>query len=206
VKFFAETKRYRLRQILVDVSVLLWILLWVRIGIFVNDLFNRLAEPGRTVERAGRGFADTVGSVGGEVEDVPLVGGALQEPLETIAGAGRVLEDAGAAQQDVVHSIAFWLGLLLALIPIGYVLLKYLPERVRWIREASAADRLRIDAADYRIFAIRALANQPLYELRRVAEDPAESYASGDYERLAQLELGQLGLKVGGTASSRPTG
>lgn len=196
MKLFAETKRYRSRQIAVDIAVLLWIAVWIRIGIFVNDLFNRLAEPGRTVERAGRGFADTIGSVGGEVEDLPLVGDALRNPLETIAGAGRVLEEAGASQQDVVNSIAFWLGLLLALIPIGYVLLKYLPERVRWVREASAADRLRIDAADYRIFAIRALANQPLYELRRVAPDPAETYAAGDYERLAQLELGQLGLRV----------
>lgn len=196
MKLYAEATRYRGRQLLSDAATLVWIIAWIRIGIFVNDLVNRLSGPGATVESAGRAFAESVNSFGGDVADLPVIGDALQRPFETISGAGRTLQGAGAAQQEAVHTLALWLGILLAVIPIGYVLLKYLPERLKWIREAGAADKLRIDAEDYKIFAIRALANQPLYELRRAAPDPAAAYAAGDYERLAQLELGQLGLEV----------
>ena len=198
MKLYAETTRYRLRQVLSDAATLLWMIAWIRIGIFVNDLVNGLAGPGETVEDAGRSFAQTVESYGQEADDLPLIGEALQSPFETISSAGRTLEGAGAAQQDAVHTLALWLGILLAVIPIGYVLLKYLPERLRWIREANAADKLRIDADDYKIFAMRALANQPLHELRRASPDPAAAYAAGDYEVLAQLELRQMGLEVNG--------
>ena len=198
MKLYAESKRYRARQLISDAATAVWIIAWIRIGMFVSDLVNRLAGPGETVEDAGRTFAQTVDSVGTEVDDLPVLGDALLRPLETISGAGETLRDAGIAQQDAVHTLALWLGILLAVIPISYVLLKYLPGRLRWVREASAADKLRIDAEDYQIFAIRALANQPLYELRRAAPDPAAAYAAGDFEPLAALELGQMGLEVRG--------
>ena len=197
MKLYAEVPRYRARQAIADLATLTWIVVWIWIGTFVHDVVNRLTGPGETVEDAGGRFADSVESFGGDVGDLPVVGDALQAPFETIAGAGRTLQDAGAAQQEAVQTLALWLGVLLAVIPIGYVLLKYLPDRLRWIREAGAAAKLRIDAEDYEIFAIRALANQPLYELRRAASDPAAAYAAGDYERLARLELGQLGLRTG---------
>jgi hypothetical protein len=127
---------------------------------------------------------------------VPLVGDELQSPFEAAAGAGRTLERAGAAQQEVVHTLALWLGVLLAVIPIGYVLLRQVPKRVRWIREASAASRLRIDAEDLHLFALRAVSTRPLYELKRACADPARALATGDYEPLAGLELGALGLRV----------
>ena len=197
MKLYAEAPRYRARQLLTDAVTLVWIIVWIRMGLFVNELVNRLSGPGETVESAGRTFAQSIDSFGGDVADLPVIGDALQRPFETISGAGRTLQEAGETQQEAVHTLALWLGILLAIIPIGYVLLKYLPERLRWIREAGAADKLRIDAEDYKIFAIRALANQPLYELRRAAPDPAAAYAAGEYERLAELELGQLGLRAG---------
>ena len=196
MKLYAETPRYRTRQLLTDAATIIWILVWVRVGFFLRDLVDRLAGPGRTVEDAGRSFAGTVDSFGSDLDDLPVVGDALREPFETIAGAGRTLQDAGVTQQNAVHRLAFWLGLLIALIPIIYVLLKYLPDRLRWIREAGAASKLRIDAQDHELFAIRALANQPLYELRRAADDPAAAFAARDFEPLAALELGQLGLET----------
>ena len=109
------------------------------------------------------------------------------------------MERAGLAQQEVVQDLATWLGVLLALIPISYVAYRYLPDRWRWIREAGAASMLRIDAADLQLFALRAIARQPLYELRRATPDPAAALAQGDYEPLASLELASLGLKTSST-------
>ena len=96
MKLYAETTRYRLRQVLSDAATLLWMIAWIRIGIFVNDLVNGLAGPGETVEDAGRSFAQTVESYGQEADDLPLIGEALQSPFETISSAGRTLEGAEA--------------------------------------------------------------------------------------------------------------
>lgn len=196
MKIYAEVPRFRNRQILQDVALVAWGYIWIRIGIHVKSLVDRLAGPGESIERAGDGFAATLFDISSKVDDVPGVGGILQAPFDAAGEAGLALERAGAAQQDVVYSLALWLGTLLALIPISYVLYKYLPDRLRWVREATAADRIRIDAADLHLFALRAVVRQPLYELNRVCDDPAAALQNGDYEPLAKLELASLGLKV----------
>ena len=201
LKLYAEVSRFRNRQILQDLGLVLWSIVWVRIGMHVYDLVLRLAEPGRTVERAGEGLSGTLADISSKVGEIPLVGTSLQAPFVAAGEAGAVLERAGVAQQEVVQNLAQWLGVLLALIPISYVLFRYLPDRWRWVREASAASTLRIDAEDLHLFALRAIARQPLYELQRVAPDPAAALARGDYEPLAALELASLGLKASSTSS-----
>ena len=197
MKLYAEVPYHRTRQIASDVAVAVWIFVWIRIGFWMHDLVAKLAGPGKTVQDAGNGFARNLESIGDRVGDIPLVGDRLTAPFDAAAGAGRTLEQAGATQQDVIHTLALWLGVLLAVIPIGYVLLRQVPKRVRWIREASAASRLRIDAEDLQLFAIRAVSTRPLYELRRACDDPAKALVSGDYLPLAGIELGALGLHVG---------
>lgn len=196
MKIYAETANYRSKQLFADAVTTAWIVLWVRVGLHINELVNRLAAPGRAIENAGSDFADTLGDASREVADVPVVGGVLRVPLETAAGAGRVLQDAGQSQHDVIHTLAFWLGLVIAIVPICYAIYQWLPWRTRWIREASAAHKLRIDADDLELFALRAIATRSLQELRRVAPDPAASFAAGDFEPLAALELKRLGLET----------
>lgn len=194
MKLYAEAPRFRNRQIAQDLALVVWAWVWVRIGFHVRDLVDRLAQPGRAVERAGDGFSSTLRDIGTKIAEVPLVGETLRAPFTAAGDAGTALESAGIRQQEVVHSLALWLGVLLALIPISYVLYKYLPDRLRWVREASAADALRIGSDDLQLFAIRAVARQPLYELRRVCADPAAALQNGDYEPLARLELASMGL------------
>ena len=95
----------------------------------------------------------------------------------------------------MVQDLALWLAVLLAAIPIVWLLSRYLPGRLRWAGEATAASRLRSEPAAAQLFALRALANRPLPKLRRTAPDPAAAYARGDYEALATLELAELGLR-----------
>lgn len=201
MKLYAEMPRFRNRQLVQDAALLVWAYVWIRIGLHVKSLVDRLADPGQSIERAGDGFADTLFDISSKVADVPGLGGVLQAPFDAAGEAGLALERAGVAQQEVVHDVALWLGVLLALIPISYVLYKYLPDRLRWVREASAADRIRIDAADLQLFALRAVVRQPLYELNRVCEDPAAALQNGDYEPLARLELASLGLETSRVSS-----
>lgn len=196
MKLYAEVPYHRTRQILIDAAVVVWCLAWIRLGMWIDTLVNRLQGPGRAIEDAGAGLAGNFTSVSERVSDVPLVGDTLRDPFEAAARASSALQQAGQTHQDVIHALAIWLGVLFAIIPIGYVLMRYLPSRLRWIREASAAHQLRIDADDLHLFAIRAVATRPLYELRRACPDPAGCLARGDYEPLAALELGALGLQA----------
>jgi hypothetical protein len=197
VKLYAETAGLRARQLLGDLAVVAWTAAWVWAGLTLYRLVEKLAIPGDRLERAGSGFAGDVAEIQQKVGRLPVVGGDLQGPFGRLAGVGQTLADAGATQQQVVHQLALWLGILVAAVPVAALLVAWLPRRVGWMREAGAASRLRLAGADLELFAFRAVANRPLRELRRVTPDPAGALRSGDYEALADLELRSLGLRAG---------
>jgi hypothetical protein len=195
VRLYAETASRRARQLAGDLLVLAWIAAWVVAGRSLYLLVEKLAAPGRAVERAGSSFASDVGEIQQKVGRIPVVGGELRDPFGRLGGVGQVLADAGATQQQVVHELALWLGVLVAAVPIVALLVVWLPGRVAWVRQAGAASRLRLGGADLELFAIRAVANRPLRELYRVTPDPAGALRAGDYGDLAALELRTLGLR-----------
>ena len=194
MKIYAERPGLRARQVLSDVMVVVWVVVWVRIGMRVHDLVEALATPGRRMEEAGADFSGAVSRLGGQADDLPFIGDRLGAAFGTVAEGGRSLERAGVAQQDAVHTLALWLGVLLAALPIAWLLVRYVPGRLRWVREATAAARLRASGADLRLFALRALTSVPLHELRRVSDDPAGDYEAGRFHDLAALELASVGL------------
>jgi hypothetical protein len=105
--------------------------------------------------------------------------------------------------------VAVALGLAVAGLAIAVALIRYLPGRLQWIRDARSASALLVGANDLRVFAIRAVANRPLHELRRVSSDPGADLAAGRFDRLAALELAELGLRPGRGAPGdgpRPAG
>ncbi|HEX3213509.1 MAG TPA: hypothetical protein VH016_13150, partial [Actinomycetota bacterium] len=165
MKLYAETAGLRVRQLLTDVGVLAWTALWVAAGLALYRLVEKLAVPGARVEQAGSNFAGDVAEIQQKVGRLPVVGNDLQGPFGRLSGVGRTLADAGAAQQEVVHQLALWLGVVVAAVPIVALLLVWLPRRVAWSREAGAASRLRLDGADLELFALRAVANRSLREL-----------------------------------------
>jgi hypothetical protein len=196
VKLYAETARLRARQLLGDLATLAWTAAWVAAGLTLYRLVERLAVPGARVEQAGSDFAGDVAEIQQRIGRVPVVGDQLQGPFGRLAGTGRTLAEAGTTQQEVVHQLALWLGVVVAAVPVVTLLLVWLPRRVAWAREAGAASRLRMDGADLELFAIRAVANRPLRELRRVSADPAGALRAGEHQALADLELRALGLRA----------
>ena len=203
MKLYAETAAMRARQLLGDLAVLVWVAAWVAAGLALYRLVEKLAGPGRTLEQAGAAFAGDVSGLQEQVGRVPAVGDDLQEPFGRLGGLGRTLVEAGQAQQEVVHQLALFLGVVVAAAPVAALLVVWLPRRVAWAREAGAASRLRLAGADLELFAIRAVANRPLRQLRRVTPDPAGALRAGDYEGLAALELQSLGLRPS-VAAGRP--
>jgi hypothetical protein len=195
MKLYADLPARRARQVVTDLVVVAWVYLWIRLGMRLYDLVERLAAPGRTVERAGNGMADNLAGAGSRIDNVPGVGGTLARPFNQAADAARGLAAAGREQQQVVHDLAIALALALVAVPLALVLFGWLPLRLRWMRRAAAAAKLRGVAAGRDLLALRALATQPL---RRLNPDLAAAWRRGDdaaIDALAALQLRGLGLR-----------
>lgn len=197
MQLYAEDRILRIRQIATDAFVVGWVVGWALLGRALHGLVSGLAGAGRLLEDAGGDFARSAGGAADRVDDLPVLGDRLATPFGAVADGGSAVARAGVAQQDAVSTLALALGVLLALLPIVWLLGRYLPGRLRWVRQANAARALLDGAGDLRLFALRALANQPLERLRAVAPDPAGAFEAGDRDvvaALAALELGTLGL------------
>ncbi|MCY7394863.1 MAG: hypothetical protein LH468_01720 [Nocardioides sp.] len=93
----------------------------------------------------------------------------------------------------------------MALVPILLVVAFHVPLRVRFVRRAAAGRRFLDSRADLDLFALRAMAHQPLHVLARISEDPAGAWRDRDpvvVRELACLELRSVGLRP--PAQSRP--
>jgi hypothetical protein len=72
---------------------------------------------------------------------------------------------------------------------------RWLPGRLAWRREATAAQAL---SGDLDLLALRAAATAPLPDLARLGPDPVSRWQAGDSDArlaLASLELRRLGLR-----------
>ena len=77
--------------------------------------------------------------------------------------------------------------------------------RGRFVRRASAAQRFIDNAADLDLFALRAMAGQPMRKLAAISSDPTGAWRRGDeatIRSLALLELRDTGLRPPASAGS----
>lgn len=196
---YAQTPWRRARQIVADLLVVCWVVLWVRAGREVYDVVGQLAAPGRTLEAAGSSLSESLTSAGDTVARVPLVGDDARAPFTAAGGAADSIADAGVEVQEGAHQIALLLGVTVAAVPILLVVGVWLLVRARFVSRARAAHSILDSAADLDLFALRALATQPVRALARVSDDPANAWRRRDPQvvrALASLELGSLGLRA----------
>jgi hypothetical protein len=199
VTLYAQTPWRRARQVIGDLLVVGWIVFWVRAGLWVHDVVGRLAAPGRTLEDAGSSLSDSMSSAGDTVAHVPLVGDDARAPFTAAGDAADSIARAGVEVQHGAVHLALLLGLTIAVVPIVLVAAAWLRTRAQFVGRARAARRILDSAADLDLFALRALATQPVGALARVSDDPADAWRRGDPEivrALASLELRSLGLRA----------
>lgn len=198
MKLYADRLPAAVRQILTDLAVVLWIYAWIRVGLWVNDMVEKLAVPGARLETAGGGIADNLADAGSKVGRVPLVGDQLVRPFEGAASAARSIAEAGRQTQEVVDTLAQVVALVAVAVPFALVLFLWLPLRLRWMRRAAVASAVRDQPAGRDLLALRALAAQPLNKLAKLGPDIAQNWRNGDavaVDALADLELKRLGLR-----------
>jgi hypothetical protein len=210
MRLYPQHPRLRLAHVGADVGFLAWVLLWVLAARAVHGAVLVLAGPGRAVEDLGTAVADNMNSAAQAAQDVPLVGDELSSPFDALGHAGSSLGGAGQTAQDAVGTLAFWLALVVVAVPVGWLLLRWLPWRLRYAQEAGAAAGL-IASGDLDLLAVRAMATAALPRLAALPPGTAAAWRDGDpaaARALARLELARLGLRLPATGviSSGPPG
>ncbi len=187
-------------QIISDIVVISWTVLWVGIGLAVHTAIATIAEAGRTVQSGANGVAGNLDSAGHSTSKVPLIGDALGKPLTAAADAARDIAGAGHS----IDTTATWLAVLLALAvaapPILALAMPWLFLRVRFFRRKQTLVGLAATPTGVQLLALRALANRPLRRLASVSADPVGAWRREDPDAiygLAALELRAAGVGLG---------
>jgi len=203
MRLYADRPDRRTRQVAADLGLLAWAVLWVLVARVVHRAVLMLAEPGRAVADLGRSISDTMGSAAGAADGVPVVGDELARPFDALGDAGGSVTGAGEGASAAVATLATVLAVVLVVLPVGWLLLRWLRWRLGWYREASAADRLLAHGAsgtvDLELLAARAMATAPLPQLARLPAGTGAGWRAGDpaaLRALAGLELDRLGLRA----------
>src|SRR3954451_20859242 len=199
MRLYAQHPDLRLRQLAADVGMLAWLVGWVLVARVVHGAVLVLAEPGQALEDLGGSVARNMASAADSAGRVPVAGDALARPFEALGAAGSSVGEAGQAAQDAVGTLAAVLAVVLVLLPVGWLLLRWLPGRWRYAREAGAAARLLRGTPDLELLAARALATAPLPRLAALPDGTGAAWREGDpvaVRTLAGLELSRLGLRL----------
>jgi len=203
MRLYADRPDHRTRQLAADAGLLAWAVLWVLVARVVHGAVLVLAEPGRAVADLGRSISDSMDSAAGAADGVPVVGDELSAPFGALSDAGGSVTGAGTSASDAVHTLAAVLAVVLVVLPVGWLLVRWLRWRAAWLREATAADRLLAHGADglpdLELLAARAMATAPLPQLARLPAGTGAGWRAGDpvaLRALAGLELRRLGLRT----------
>lgn len=129
---------------------------------------------------------------------------SAQQPLrpgraDDAADAADRIALSGTDTADAVERAAFWLAFTVIVVPIGLASSRYVPARVRFVRESSAGQRFLDTRVDLEPLATRALAHQPLHRLARISPDPAGAVRRQEWPviyALAELEVWESGMRM----------
>lgn len=186
-------------QVLADLFVVLWAVVWALIGIFVQQTIAALAGPARDTARMAARLAGNFTDAADQASKVPGVGGELRQPFDSASSTLQTLIASANRQVDSIEQLAVIMGWLVFLIPVAIVVALWLPRRIRFYRLARAAQIFIDGQPDLDLFALRAMALQPMHVLAAVSDDPVTAWRTGDkavINRLAELELRRSGLQM----------
>ena len=196
---YAQRRGRLAGQLLGDLLVLAWTLAWAGVGFLVDRTLSTLAGPAReTAQTAGR-LAGDLSEAASQTGQVPGLGDQLRRPFDSASGSLGDRVGLAERQAATIERVAALTGWLAFLIPVTIVLSLWLPRRIRFHRRARAAKAYLDSSADLDLFALRAMASQPMHVLAAISPDPVAAWRAGDREvisRLAEVELHDSGLNL----------
>lgn len=186
-------------RLISDITISIWTVIWVFVGLAVHEAIAAIAEAGRQVESGSKGLAGNLASAGHGAHNVPLLGDALGKPLDAASQAALDVAGAGHDLSTTATWLAVVLALAVALPPILAVTVPWLYLRIRFFRRKWVVTALAGTAAGQRLLALRALANRPPAKLAAVSADPVGGWRYEDpmvIRGLAALELRAAGIRL----------
>jgi hypothetical protein len=198
---YASTPGRLILQVISDIIMVGWIVLWVLVGVAVHAAVATIAGVGHQAESGANGVARNLDSAGNSANRIPLVGHEVSKPL---TAAGRAAHDIAGAGHNL-NTTATWLAILLALAvaapPILAIAMPWLFLRLRFFLRKWTAVGLAGTPAGEQLLALRALANRPLRRLAGVDADPVGAWRRED--AVAIRGLAALELRAAGIATPR---
>jgi len=204
---WSERPGSRVRELTADIITLLWLTIWISLGIRLYGFLANLAGAGRFVREGGTGITNAGETIGSAIEQVPLIGeGAASGIRGALAGAGAPLVAFGTDLERLLIIVSALLGLLLVATAVVPWLNRYLPWRIAKWRRLNAASRAirgtrrtraeRIpDATLETLLASRAIHRLEYDELLEFTADPFGDWVAGRHGKLARAELDRVGLR-----------
>jgi hypothetical protein len=199
MRIYAQRRGQLAGQLAGDVAVLVWTVVWAVVGFVVDGAVAGLARPAREAARTARDLSGQFGDAATTAAQVPGLGDQLRRPFDAASGSLGDLVATADRQAVTIERLATAMGWLVFLIPVTTVLLVWLPRRVRFVRRARAAQRFIDATPDLDLFALRAMANQPMHVLATISDDPVRAWRAGDrrvIDALAEVELREAGLSL----------
>ena len=204
LKFYPDRPGPRFTMLLLDLSLLIWIALWIAAGRAVYRLVTGLWAVSDAITGTGRTFNSWIADFRNAVpRNVPFLGGYFSSAASALQKhTGDPLLQTGAQAHEAIQQAAVALALLTAAPPILIVGGLYLIRRWRQAREMGAvlafvraAERSGTVEQARALLAFRAVATLPFSRLMRASEDPVADLGSGRHERLAAEMLRSAGLE-----------
>jgi hypothetical protein len=196
---YARRSGKRARQIAADVFVACWTVVWALLGFLVHSLIAATADPIRRGADAFQQMSQDFRSAAEKAASVPAVGDQLRRPFDEAVQRMDAVIASAHHEIDLIERTALVLGWLTFVIPVLIILAFWLPRRIRFAREGRAVRALLENHPDLDLFALRALATQPIRRLARLSPDPMRAWRSADREvitALADLELRDAGVRL----------
>ncbi|HUL99533.1 MAG TPA: hypothetical protein VLU24_08995 [Mycobacterium sp.] len=187
-------------QLVSDIVMISWTVLWVWIGVAVYSAVAAVAEAGRRVDSGATDLAGNLDSAGQRADRIPLLGDALSTPLSAAGGAAHDIAGAGQSLDTAASWLAWLLAFAVAGFPILALAMPWLLLRLRFVRRKHTIVGLAQTPAGVQLLALRALANRPLRRLASVSPDPVGAWRREDVHAihgLAALELRAVGVGPG---------
>jgi hypothetical protein len=193
-----------------DLLALAWVGGWALAGWLAWHAVAQAEVVGDSIQNAGvslNGALGGVGSLFSGLASLPGLSGLAQSP---VGQPGDALIAMGATVRQDIALVALGAGLVVALPPILYVLLSYVPHRWGRMKEMGSA-LVFVEGAAGRgqseqaraLLAYRALARLSFNELMAVSQDPIGDIQARRYGRLADAMLKEAGLEPGRLESKR---
>lgn len=186
-------------QVFSDVFVVVWGVVWALVGIFVQHTVAVLATPARETARTAARLATNFTDAADQASQVPGVGDQLRRPFDAASTTLGGLIASANHQVASIERLSVIMGWLVFLIPVAVVVAFWLPRRIRFYRQARASQTFIDAQADLDLFALRAMASQPLYRLAAISDDPVAAWRAGDrrvIHQLAEIELRRTGMRL----------